>query len=132
MSSEILLRSCCMNSSRRMERPPTLTRRPISSKPRADISLVTLASFDFDPYPFLAAVTGDDRSFGDTVPNGWMPPSLRRPRRSRSSTWSSAQSMALALVFITFVNAEGTVPEQWMTPPVAGPTVPDRDAPLRQ
>jgi len=60
----------------RVEQSLDCLRGPDPKRERADISLVTLASFDFDPYPFLAAVTGDDRSFGDTVPNGWMPPSL--------------------------------------------------------
>jgi hypothetical protein len=51
-------------------------RGPDPKRERADISLVTLASFDLDPYPFLASVAGDDQRFGDPVPNGWMPPSL--------------------------------------------------------
>jgi hypothetical protein len=60
----------------RLEPSLDCLRGPDPKRERADMSLITLASFDLDPYPFLASVAGDDRRFGDPVPNGWMPPSL--------------------------------------------------------
>jgi MarR-like DNA-binding transcriptional regulator SgrR of sgrS sRNA len=62
----------------RVRLEPTLAclRGPDPKREQADMSLVTLASFDFDPLPYLAAAAGDDSRLGDSVPNGWAPPSL--------------------------------------------------------
>src|SRR4051794_446098 len=52
-------------------------RGPDPKRERADLSLVTLASFEIDPHPFLTAAAGGDESvFGDPVPNGWAPRNL--------------------------------------------------------
>ena len=60
----------------RLEPSLDCLRGPDPKRERADMSLITLASFDLDPLPFLSSVTGDDHAFGDPVPNGWASPSL--------------------------------------------------------
>jgi MarR-like DNA-binding transcriptional regulator SgrR of sgrS sRNA len=47
-------------------------RGPDPKRERADLALVTLATFVLDPHPFLAAVSGDDALFGNPVPDGWV------------------------------------------------------------
>src|SRR5207247_8716785 len=71
-------------------------RGPDPKRGRADISLVTLATFELDPRPFLAAVAGDDRLLGDFVPNGWAPPSLAAQVARADRTQGVARHQAFA------------------------------------
>ena len=77
---------------------PTLDclRGPDPKRERADMSLVTLASFELDPYPFVAAVSGDDRQLGDSVPNGWAPPLLAAQAARADRLQGAARRQAFA------------------------------------
>jgi MarR-like DNA-binding transcriptional regulator SgrR of sgrS sRNA/predicted Ser/Thr protein kinase len=83
-------------------------RGPDPKRERADMSLITLASFDMDPYPFLASVTGDDQLFGDPVPNGWAPRSLAKQVASADRKQGAARRRAFAALETKL--ARGAVP----------------------
>jgi predicted Ser/Thr protein kinase len=92
----------------RLEPSLDCLRGPDPKRERADISLVTLASFDLDPYPFLASVTGDDQPFGDPVPNGWAPPSLAAQVARADKAQGAARHQAFAALETKL--ARGAVP----------------------
>jgi MarR-like DNA-binding transcriptional regulator SgrR of sgrS sRNA len=92
----------------RLEPSLDCLRGPDPKRERADLSLVTLASFDFDPYPFLAAVTGDDHAFGDPVPRGWAPPSLAAQVTRADRAQGAARRKAFAALEAKL--ARGAVP----------------------
>jgi ABC-type transport system substrate-binding protein/streptogramin lyase len=71
-------------------------RGPDPKRARADMSLVTVGSFELDPFPFLAAVTGDDRRFGDPVPDGWGFADVRRRLARADRLRGTAREQALA------------------------------------
>jgi predicted Ser/Thr protein kinase len=80
----------------RLESSLDCLRGPDPKRERADISLVTLATFELDPLPFLAAVAGDDHLLGDFVPNGWAPPSLAARVARADRTQGVARHQAFA------------------------------------
>jgi len=57
----------------RLQRSLACLRGPDPKRERADLALVTLATLEIDPRPFLSAVSGDDQAFGNPVPDGWAP-----------------------------------------------------------
>jgi ABC-type transport system substrate-binding protein/predicted Ser/Thr protein kinase len=71
-------------------------RGPDPKRERADLSLVTTGSFELDPFPFLAAATGDDRRFGDPVPDGWGFADMRRHLTLADRLRGTAREKALA------------------------------------
>jgi predicted Ser/Thr protein kinase len=92
----------------RLEPSLDCLRGPDPKRERADMSLITLASFDLDPLPFLSSVTGDDHGFGDPVPNGWAPPSLAKQVASADRTQGAARRQAFAALETKL--ARGSVP----------------------
>jgi hypothetical protein len=71
-------------------------RGPDPKRERADLSLLTLASLNLDPYAFLAAASGDDAAFGDPVPNGWAPRNLAAGARRADRAQGAARRRAFA------------------------------------
>jgi peptide/nickel transport system substrate-binding protein len=105
-----ILRSNLRRIGIRVRLEPSLDclRGPDPKRERADMSLVTLASFDLDPLPFLSSVTGEDHAFGDPVPNGWAPPSLVAQVARADRTQGAARHRAFAALETKL--ARGAVP----------------------
>jgi len=80
----------------RLESSLACLRGPDPKRERADMALVTLSSFELDPDVFLAAVAGDDHHVGDSVPNGWAPPTLRAQVRRADTTQGAARREAFS------------------------------------
>jgi hypothetical protein len=90
----------------RLERSLGCLNGPDPNRERADIALVTMATLEIDPRPFLMSVSGDDQPLGNPVPDGWAPQRLAAEVAQADSAKGAARRQAFAALEQRFARRD--------------------------